>query len=170
MWDQEKEHLKKFEQIVTERRVRPTVLVPLWNIAGYVLGAGTALLGKEAAMACTVAVEEVISEHYDNQLRELLSSEGVTDENKELLDTIKQFRDEELEHQHIGEENDAEQVRPLKHLKYSQLWRSYFGNSWDANGKSLKSTTSSKQNLTSLNSSLSLFTMIPCRYWARNSP
>lgn len=110
MWDQEKEHLKKFEQIVTERRVRPTVLVPLWNLAGYVLGAGTALLGKEAAMACTVAVEEVISEHYDNQLRELLSSEGVTDENKELLDTIKKFRDEELEHLHIGEENDAEQA------------------------------------------------------------
>ncbi|RMX57870.1 hypothetical protein pdam_00022835, partial [Pocillopora damicornis] len=107
MWDQEKEHLKKFEQIVAERRVRPTALIPLWNIAGYVLGAGTALLGKEAAMACTVAVEEVISEHYDNQLRELLV-EGVTDETKDLLDTIQKFRDEELEHLHIGEEHDAE--------------------------------------------------------------
>ncbi|XP_027056958.1 5-demethoxyubiquinone hydroxylase, mitochondrial [Pocillopora verrucosa] len=109
MWDQEKEHLKKFEQIVAERRVRPTALIPLWNIAGYVLGAGTALLGKEAAMACTVAVEEVISEHYDNQLRELLV-EGVTDETKDLLDTIQKFRDEELEHLHIGEEHDAEKA------------------------------------------------------------
>ncbi|PFX28931.1 Ubiquinone biosynthesis protein COQ7-like [Stylophora pistillata] len=69
MWDQEKEHLKKFEQVVAEKRVRPTALIPLWNIAGYVLGAGTALLGKEAAMACTVAVEEVISEHYDKQYK-----------------------------------------------------------------------------------------------------
>lgn len=73
------------------------------------VGAGTALLGKEAAMACTVAVEEVISEHYDNQLRELLV-EGVTDENKDLLDTIQKFRDEELEHLHIGEEHDAEKA------------------------------------------------------------
>ncbi|XP_078347728.1 NADPH-dependent 3-demethoxyubiquinone 3-hydroxylase, mitochondrial-like [Oculina patagonica] len=110
MWDQEKEHLQKFEQIIAERRVRPTVLVPLWNVAGYVLGAGTALLGKEAAMACTVAVEDVISEHYDNQLRELLTSEGVTKENKELLDTIQKFRDDELEHLHIGEEHDAEKA------------------------------------------------------------
>lgn len=109
MWDQEKEHLQKFEQIVADKRVRPTILIPLWNVAGYVLGAGTALLGKEAAMACTVAVEDVISEHYDNQLRELLS-EGVTDENKELLDTIQKFRDEELEHLHIGKELDAEKA------------------------------------------------------------
>ncbi|XP_029179870.2 5-demethoxyubiquinone hydroxylase, mitochondrial-like [Acropora millepora] len=106
MWDQEKEHLRKFEQIIADKRVRPTVLTPLWNVAGFALGAGTALLGKEAAMACTVAVEEIISEHYDNQLRELLT-EGVTDENKELLDVIQKFRDEELEHLHIGEEHDA---------------------------------------------------------------
>lgn len=109
MWDQEKEHLRTFEQIVANNRVRPTVLIPLWNIAGYLLGAGTALLGKEAAMACTVAVEETISEHYDNQLRELLT-EGVTDENKQLLDTIQKFRDEELEHLHIGEEHDADKA------------------------------------------------------------
>ncbi|XP_068761795.1 5-demethoxyubiquinone hydroxylase, mitochondrial-like isoform X1 [Montipora capricornis] len=109
MWDQEKEHLQTFEQIVANNRVRPTVLIPLWNIAGYLLGAGTALLGKEAAMACTVAVEETISEHYDKQLRELLT-EGVTDENKQLLDTIQKFRDEELEHLHIGEEHDADKA------------------------------------------------------------
>jgi len=65
MWDQEKSHLKEFEKLIPKYRVRPTILLPLWNIAGFALGAGTALLGKEAAMACTVAVEDVISEHYN---------------------------------------------------------------------------------------------------------
>ncbi|KAK3724996.1 hypothetical protein QZH41_017471 [Actinostola sp. cb2023] len=65
MWDQEKIHLKTFEKLITERRTRPTLLHPVWNVAGYLLGAGTALLGKEAAMACTVAIEEVIGNHYD---------------------------------------------------------------------------------------------------------
>jgi ubiquinone biosynthesis monooxygenase Coq7 len=67
MWDQEKVHLKEFERLIPKYRVRPTALLPLWNIAGFALGAGTALLGKEAAMACTVAVEEVISEHYNKK-------------------------------------------------------------------------------------------------------
>lgn len=65
MWEQEKEHLKEFERLIPKYRVRPTALLPLWNIAGYALGFGTALLGKEAAMACTVAVESVITEHYN---------------------------------------------------------------------------------------------------------
>jgi ubiquinone biosynthesis monooxygenase Coq7 len=81
MWEQEKVHLELFENYVKDRRVRPTVLMPFWSIAGYVLGkhiacawihsvrtpsgAGSALFGKEAAMACTVAVEEVIGEHYN---------------------------------------------------------------------------------------------------------
>ncbi len=68
MWDQEKEHLKEFEKLIPKYRVRPTLLLPLWDIAGFALGAGTALLGKEAAMACTVAVEDVISEHYNRFL------------------------------------------------------------------------------------------------------
>jgi 3-demethoxyubiquinol 3-hydroxylase len=68
MWDQEKHHLKEFEKLIPKYRVRPTLLLPLWDIAGFALGAGTALLGKEAAMACTVAVEDVISDHYNRFL------------------------------------------------------------------------------------------------------
>jgi 3-demethoxyubiquinol 3-hydroxylase len=115
MWDQEKNHLKTFEELIPKYRVRPTLLLPLWNIAGYALGAGTALLGKEAAMACTVAVEEVISDHYNNQLRELL--EDNSDEKyTEVLKIIKQFRDEEMEHHDIGLENDAEKSSIYKPL------------------------------------------------------
>ena len=65
MWEQEKGHLKTFENLIPTYRARPTVLHPLWSVAGFALGAGTALLGKEAAMACTIAVETVIGEHYD---------------------------------------------------------------------------------------------------------
>jgi len=106
MWDQEKEHKAKFEQLIPQYRVRPTVFVPLWNIAGYVLGAGTAMIGKEAAMACTVAVETVITDHYNSQLRELISMGE--EENKELIEVVKKFRDEEMEHHDTGLAHDAE--------------------------------------------------------------
>ncbi|XP_022091384.1 5-demethoxyubiquinone hydroxylase, mitochondrial-like [Acanthaster planci] len=108
MWDQEKHHRETFERLVPERRVRPTVLLPVWNIAGFVLGASTALLGKEGAMACTVAVEESIGEHYNSQIRELLEDDP--EEHAELLKIIKEFRDEELEHLDKGLEHDAEQA------------------------------------------------------------
>lgn len=106
MWDQEKEHRAKFEELVPQYRVRPTVLVPIWNVAGFVLGAGTAMIGKEAAMACTVAVETVITDHYNSQLRELISMGE--EENKELIEVIKKFRDEEMEHHDTGLAHDAE--------------------------------------------------------------
>ena len=67
MADQEQEHIEKFNDLILEHRVRPTALLPLWNIAGFTLGATTALMGKKAAMACTVAVEKVIGEHYRKQ-------------------------------------------------------------------------------------------------------
>ncbi|XP_057700669.1 5-demethoxyubiquinone hydroxylase, mitochondrial isoform X3 [Corythoichthys intestinalis] len=108
MWDQEKKHLKKFDEILAESRVRPTALLPLWNIAGFLLGASTAVLGKEAAMACTVAVEESISEHYNSQIRTLMEKDP--DRYTELLQVIKEFRDDEMEHHDIGLENDAESV------------------------------------------------------------
>ncbi|XP_074648418.1 NADPH-dependent 3-demethoxyubiquinone 3-hydroxylase, mitochondrial-like [Tubulanus polymorphus] len=108
MWEQEKVHLKEFERLIPELRVRPTAMLPIWNLAGYALGAGTALLGKEAAMACTVAVEDVIGEHYDQQIRQLMADDP--EAHKELLETIKKFRDEELGHLDIGMENDAEQA------------------------------------------------------------
>ncbi|XP_061736981.1 5-demethoxyubiquinone hydroxylase, mitochondrial [Nerophis ophidion] len=108
MWDQEKKHLEKFNEILAESRVRPTVLLPLWNVAGFLLGASTALLGKEGAMACTVAVEESISEHYNSQIRTLMEQDP--ERYTELLKVIKEFRDDELEHHDTGLEHDAESV------------------------------------------------------------
>ena len=72
MAEQEQEHLQYFENELTQRRVRPTAMEPIWRVAGYALGVGTALMGKEAAMACTEAVEEVIIDHYQEQHRPLV--------------------------------------------------------------------------------------------------
>jgi len=74
MWEQEKEHRKQFEHLIQQHRVRPTVMAPIWNVAAFALGAGTALMGEKAAMACTVAVETVIVEHYNDQLRQIMDS------------------------------------------------------------------------------------------------
>ncbi len=104
MLDQEKVHLKTFSGLVSSRRVRPTLLLPLWNLAGFALGAATAMMGVKAAMACTVAVEEAIDEHYTDQLNSLGETEP------ELRGTIETFRAEELEHRDIGLENNAEQA------------------------------------------------------------
>lgn len=108
MWEQEKVHKAKMEELINKYRVRPTIFTPLWNIAGFALGAGTALMGEKAAMACTAAVESVIVEHYNNQVRELLEDPTETDE--ELVDIITKFRDEEQEHHDIGMEKGAEQA------------------------------------------------------------
>jgi demethoxyubiquinone hydroxylase (CLK1/Coq7/Cat5 family) len=86
MWDQEKVHLARFDELVAQHRVRPTLLRPLWEIAGFAVGAGTALMGKEAAMACTEAVETVIGDHYNDQLRKLVQ---VNDQNKDLVELSK---------------------------------------------------------------------------------
>ena len=74
---------------MADNRVRPSALLPFWNIAGFALGAGTALLGKEAAMACTVAVEDVIGDHYNSQIRQLV--EDNPEKHKELLEIVKTF-------------------------------------------------------------------------------
>lgn len=104
MYEQEVEHLATFDRLVVERRVRPTALQPLWHVAGFALGAATALMGERAAMACTVAVEEVIDEHYADQAAQL------GDDETDLRDTIERFRAEELEHRDIGLANEAEQA------------------------------------------------------------
>ena len=96
MADQEKRHLETFDAMLVERQVRPTILGPLWRVAGFALGAATALMGEKAAMACTVAVEEVIDEHYQQQ-SERLSGDTHQDEPM-LKSTIDEFRAEELEH------------------------------------------------------------------------
>lgn len=97
----EQVHLETFNRLLAERAVRPTLLAPVWNVAGFMLGAGTALIGEKAAMACTEAVEDVIEEHYADQLKEL---DGVDDE---LAATVAQFREEELEHKHTAEQEGA---------------------------------------------------------------
>jgi len=84
--------------------VRPTALLPFWHIAGFALGAVTAALGERAAMACTVAVEEVIDEHYARQ------SAALGEDESALRDSIETFRAEELEHRDIGLEHGAEQA------------------------------------------------------------
>jgi ubiquinone biosynthesis monooxygenase Coq7 len=104
MHDQEKHHLETFNRLIGQRKVRPTVLAPLWHVAGFALGAGTALLGERAAMACTVAVEEAIDEHYADQAAKL------GDDEAELRATIETFRQEEIEHRDIALANEAEKA------------------------------------------------------------
>ncbi len=104
MAEQERRHLDTFNKLVAERRVRPTALLPFWHLAGFALGAGTALLGEKAAMACTVAVEEVIDEHYARQIETLGEDESA------LSETFEEFRQEELEHRETGLDHGAEQA------------------------------------------------------------
>ena len=104
MAEQEEKHLANFEALIVERRVRPTLLTPVWHAAGFALGAASALLGMRAAMACTVAVEEVISDHYANQAMRL------GDDEADLRATIEEFRADEIGHRDIGLENNAEQM------------------------------------------------------------
>ena len=104
MKEQEQVHLTKFEKLIVERQVRPTILYPIWNIAGFALGVGSALMGPKAAMACTVAVEEVIDEHYAEQ------SSALDNEEKDLKDTIDKFREEELEHKDTAIEHGGKEA------------------------------------------------------------
>jgi ubiquinone biosynthesis monooxygenase Coq7 len=94
MAEQEAQHRAKFDALMARRGVRPTALQPFWSVAGYALGAATALLGPEAAMACTAAVEEEIDRHYSEQL-DALDEDG---DDPELAEMIEQFREDEREH------------------------------------------------------------------------
>lgn len=109
MAKKEAEHLARFDRLVAERGVRPTALQPLWHVAGFALGAATAMLGARAAMACTVAVEEAIDEHYAAQGRALGDDEAA------LRATIAAFREDEIEHKETALKHDAERapVYPL---------------------------------------------------------
>jgi ubiquinone biosynthesis monooxygenase Coq7 len=99
---QEKRHLDHFDQLMTDRGVRPTVLHPLWTVAGHALGAVTALMGPNAAMACTAAVETEIDKHYSDQLRQL------GNDDPDLSATITEFQLEELEHRDTAIASGAE--------------------------------------------------------------
>ena len=97
MAEQERRHLSEFDKLVADRRVRPTALMPLWHVAGFALGAATALLGERAAMACTIAVEEVIDEHYAKQ------SAALGDDEAALRGRLDEFRAHEREHREVAE-------------------------------------------------------------------
>ncbi|XP_058443682.1 5-demethoxyubiquinone hydroxylase, mitochondrial [Malaya genurostris] len=114
MWEQEKVHKAEFDRLMRKHRARPTALLPLWNVAGFALGVGSALLGEKAAMACTVAVESVIVEHYNDQLRQLMENPQIKDQ--ELLEVITRCRDEEQEHHDTGLDEGAEQAPFYKAL------------------------------------------------------
>ncbi len=102
MAETEKRHLARFEELLHERRVRPTLLHPIWSAAGYALGAVTALLGERAALACTVAIEDVIDEHYQKQAVDL------ADTDPGLRKTILAFRDDEIAHREVALAHGAE--------------------------------------------------------------
>lgn len=139
MWDQEVHHYSTFNELQTRRRVRPSLLTPLWKVGAIAMGGITGLISKEAAMACTVAVETVIGNHYNEQLRVLMNQyqdisvldketgapvtkeelEQSLRESPELLklkQIIGEFRDEELEHLNIAIDNDAEKAVPYRLL------------------------------------------------------
>ncbi|HUO92143.1 MAG TPA: demethoxyubiquinone hydroxylase family protein [Rhizomicrobium sp.] len=100
---QERDHLKAFDQLVNERRVRPTALAPVWHVAGFALGAATALMGEKAAMACTAAVEEVIDDHYATQIARLKDEDN-------LKARIEGFRADEIAHRDEAIARGAEEA------------------------------------------------------------
>ena len=102
MKDQEQEHLNTFNRLLVENDTRPTALLPLWNVMGYGLGLASAIMGEKAAMACTIAVEEVIGEHYAKQ------ADSLDDDHNDLKSTLEKFRDDELDHLETGVEHDGE--------------------------------------------------------------
>lgn len=100
MLNQELEHLDYFSKQLTARKIRPSIFMPVWHGLGYLIGAVTAYIGKDAAMVCTDAVEEVIDKHYQQQLKELEA-----DTEQDLCSNISKFREEEIEHQKIAQDN-----------------------------------------------------------------
>ncbi|KAJ5769156.1 hypothetical protein N7520_003715 [Penicillium odoratum] len=124
MYDQEAGHLKTFKHLVAKHQVRPTAMYPIWEGVSTFLGWSTASLGREAAMACTEAVETEIGSHYNDQVRELLSWEADAErrgeeldvELKDMLATFRRIRDEELEHLDHAVANDSKEAKPYDPL------------------------------------------------------
>ena len=101
MKEQEKEHLEYFEKEIQKRKIKPTYLLPLWDLVGVTLGFGTALLGRKATMLCTASVEEIIDDHYQNQLKK------IGDDEKDLKGKIEKFRVDEIDHKNTAYESGA---------------------------------------------------------------
>jgi ubiquinone biosynthesis monooxygenase Coq7 len=124
MYDQEAEHFANFNHLVAKHQIRPTAMYPVWEVAATFLGWSTAVMGREAAMACTEAVETEIGSHYNDQISTMLGwlkeaeqrGEEVDDELKDLLALLRKTRDEELEHLDHAVENDAKEAKPYDPL------------------------------------------------------
>ncbi|EKG14555.1 Ubiquinone biosynthesis protein Coq7 [Macrophomina phaseolina MS6] len=124
MLEQEEGHFHKFNHLIAKHRIRPTVMYPVWKAAATVLGWGTGVMGREAAMACTEAVETEIGSHYNEQVAKLLEWEKTLKDKGEqlspdlqvLLQDLRRIRDEELEHLDHAVENDAKEARPYELL------------------------------------------------------
>ena len=101
MKEHEKEHLEYFEKEIQKRKIKPTYLLPLWDLMGVFLGFGTALLGKKATMLCTASVEEVIEDHYQNQLKK------IGDDEKDLKEKIEKFKLDEIAHKNMAYKSGA---------------------------------------------------------------
>ena len=111
MAEQERRHLDHFEDLITTREIRPTALSPIWHVAGFALGAFSASLGEQTAMACTEAVESVIDQHYSNQIKQL------GEEEKELRATLEDFRQDEIAHRDTALAHGAEEAPAYKPLR-----------------------------------------------------
>lgn len=125
MAEQEQRHLDAFDRLLPQRRVRPTLLSPLWHVGGFALGAATALMGEKAAMACTEAVEDVIDRHYAAQVEKLGETEP------ELRGLIEEFRQEEVGHRDTAREHGAEEApaypllsRGIRAITRGAIWLS----------------------------------------------
>lgn len=124
MYDQEEGHFRTFNHLIAKHRIRPTLMYPVWKVAATALGWSTAIIGREAAMACTEAVETEIGGHYNEQIRVLLDwaeklearGEEVGEEMKDLLQNLRRIRDEELEHLDHAVDNDAKSAEPYELL------------------------------------------------------
>jgi ubiquinone biosynthesis monooxygenase Coq7 len=120
LWDQEKHHLATFEELLLKKRASKSLLSPVWNAGGFALGFVSGLLGSKVAMATTVAIESVITDHYNQQISKLVQDPVQLKENRELIQILSKFRDDEQEHHDAGLENQAEQA-PFYKLIYHAI-------------------------------------------------
>ena len=124
MYEQEAGHFATFSELLAKHRIRPTAMYPVWTVAAKVLGWGTGVMGREAAMACTEAVETEIGDHYNSQIRVLLEwaeqekreGRSLGEEFEVLLQDLRRIRDEELEHLDHAVEHDAKEAKPYELL------------------------------------------------------
>ena len=105
MLDHELEHLEYFDKEIQNRQSRPTIFYPIWHVVGYGLGAAPAIMGKNTAMACTLAVEDVIEDHYQEQID--LLSKSRNKEDIKLKEKIEKFQADEVHHKNIAIEHEA---------------------------------------------------------------